>query len=205
MQMRVGRALRRQEPLLLRQHAQHDQPDDAHCAQRNAPSERGAQPETHDWRERIAEVAADAVRRIRMTQPPRRHVRIENREVRWVKHAVAGAHDRRAGEQPPGIGRERGGQRAAGQQRQARQQDQPGATAIDEESGGELNEATRDIERADDEPEHRPRDIELGAQQRKQRRKRELQEVRQAVRKADDADDAGIPAERLGGCGIQCG
>ena len=79
----------------------------------------------------------------------------------------------------------------------AAEQHRTRAKPIDDESRGELHDAARHVEHADDEAEQRPRDVEFRAQQRKQRRQRELQKVRNAVREAYDTDDAGIPAERL--------
>ena len=51
---------------------QHEKAADTHRRQREAPAERGAQPEAHDRRERVAEIAADAVRRVRVAEPSRR-------------------------------------------------------------------------------------------------------------------------------------
>ena len=97
-----------------------------------------------------------------------------------------------------GFGRERRQQRARDEQRHAAEQHRTRAEAVDDEPARELHDAARHVEHADDEAEQRPRDVEFGAQQRKQRRQRQLQEVRDAVREADDADDARVPPERFG-------
>ena len=189
----------------MREDAENDEPDGAHHQQRHTPAERRAQSEAHDRRERVTEIPADTVRRIRVAEPARRDVRIEDREIGRVEDAVARAHDRSARKEPPGVRRERRGERAAGEQAETCQQHGACAEPVDDEARRELHEAARDVKYAGDEPEQRPRDVELRAQQRKQRWQRELQEMRNAVREADDANDAGIPAERRGGCGIQCG
>ena len=169
-----------------------------------APAERGGEGEAHDRRQRVAQVAADAVRRIRVAQAPRRDVGVEDREVARMEHAVAHAHERDDREQP--VRRRAPARRAACRR--------PAAPSPRSSTGRAPKRSTTNpaancmrplarVEHADQQAEQRPRDVELGAQQRKQRRQRELEEVREAVRDADEADDADVAAERLGGCGFQ--
>ena len=56
----------------LREHAERDQPDHAHGASATRQPNAAPSAEAHDRRERVTEVAADAVRRIRVAEPPRR-------------------------------------------------------------------------------------------------------------------------------------
>ena len=77
------------------------------------------------------------------------------------------------------------------------------APAVDGEARGELRDAARRIEHADQRAQHRIADAELGAQQRKERRQRELEEMRRRMGEADDADHLRVAAERVGMNGIQ--
>ena len=103
-----------------------------------------AEPEAHDRRQRVAEVAADAMRRVRVPEAPRRDVRVEDREVGGMEHAVADAHQRDDREQPARRpARATPATRAAGEQRQAAEQHRPRADAVDGEAGDELGDAAR--------------------------------------------------------------
>ncbi len=92
--------------------------------------------------------------------------------------------------------------RAARQQREPGQQHRPRAAAVDDETRGELRHAAGSVEDPDQQPQQRPGHIELGAQQREERRQSELEEVRECVRGTDEADNADVAAERLGGNGF---
>ena len=100
-----------------------------------------------------------------------------------MEHAVADAHERHDREQPV----RRPARSAASTVPPASSARPPSSTgpraeAVDREARRELHDAARHIEHADQRAEQRPRDVELGAQQRKQRRQRELEEMRQRVR-----------------------
>jgi hypothetical protein len=100
-------------------------------------------------------------------------------------------------------GTERRDERAAGGEAEAREQHRPRAEAVDREPGCELGDARRDVERADEHAEQRPRDVELGLEQREQRRERELEEMRQRVRESHEPDDLRVVPERSVGAGLQ--
>ncbi|MFO1396675.1 MAG: hypothetical protein U1F48_06395 [Burkholderiales bacterium] len=201
--VRVLRAMRREVRALRDEHAQRDEARRAHAGERDAPVERGGEREAHERRERVAQVAADAVRRVRVAQAARRDVRVEDREVARMEDTVAHAHQRDDREQPVGIRRERRDERAAGGERQAAEQHRPRAEAVDDEARGELRDAAAGVEHADQQAQQRPRHVELRPQDREQRREGQLEEMRERVGDADEADDAHVATERLRGCGFQ--
>ena len=203
MARRVVRALRSEMDALRRQHSQHEKADDAHHDERPSPAERGAQTEADDRRQRVAEIAADAVHRIGVAEPLGVDVRVQDREIGRMEDAVANPHDRRGGKQPGRARGERCTERSRDQQRHARQQHRTRAEAIDRKSRSELRHAARGIKGSDECAQKRERDVEFGPQQRKKRRQRELEEMRQAVRDADEHDDAGVATERVGAGSIQ--
>ena len=197
------RPVRRQQPALARQHAERDNAHHAHRGERHAPAVHRRDGEAHDRRQRVAQVAADAMRRVGVAQAPRRDVGIEDREVGRMKHAVAHAHQRDDRKQPVDAGRERRENRAAGEQ-------SPGPTAAPDAR-------RRDRRRSP------PRIASRRLRHRRRRRaspapsttrriptrnsgnnggQRELEEVGERVRGADEADNAHIAAERLGGNGL---
>jgi hypothetical protein len=133
----------------------------------------------------------------------RRHVRVEDREVDRMEHAVAEPHQDGDREEPQGAGHQRRGDRPAGEQAQAREQHRPRAEAVDGESAGELRDARADVERADQRAEERPRHVEFGLEDREQRRQRELEEMRQRVREPDEPDHLRVVPERSVGAGLQ--
>ncbi|TMG96964.1 MAG: hypothetical protein E6H71_10065 [Betaproteobacteria bacterium] len=59
--MRVVRALRGEGGALRREHPKNDETYQTDHDERGAPAERAAKPETDNRRERIAEIATDAV------------------------------------------------------------------------------------------------------------------------------------------------
>jgi hypothetical protein len=185
------------------EHREHEEAGERHRRERHAPAEERRETEAHDRRRCVADVAADAVRRVCVAEPARRDARVQDREVGGVEHAVAEAHQDDDREQPAHAGHERSEERAAGEQREAGEERGPRAEAVDEEPRGELRDARRRVERAHQRAEQRPRHVELRAQQREQRRQRELKEVRGAVRHADEPDHAGIAQERLRGGSVQ--
>jgi len=175
----------------------------AHDRECDAPAERRAEPEADDRRERVAQVATHAVRRIRIAEVPRCHARVENREVAGMENAVADPHHGGKRKQESRIRRERRTHRGRREQSHARQQHRLRAEAIDQEPGRELGDAARDVERADDHPEQGPRHVELGAKQRKQRWQRELQKMGDGVCETDEPDHARVAPERRRRSGIQ--
>ena len=91
--------------------------------------------------------AADAVRRVRVAEPPRRDVRVQDREVGGMEHAVAHAHHSRDREQPADPGRP--AKRAACRRPAAPAAEQHGSRTepVDVEAGGELRQARGRVER----------------------------------------------------------
>ena len=176
-----------------------------HAGERETPAERRAEREAHDRRQRIAQVAADAVRAVRVAEPPRRDVGVEDREIGRMEHAVADPHQRDDRKEPADAGNEARDDDAAGGEGEPREEHRAGADAVDGEARRELRDAARRVVDADERAEDRVARAELGAQQRKERRQRELEEMRHQVREADDADHGGIAAERLGVGEIQGG
>ena len=124
-------------------------PSAAHRGERETPSEGRTQREAHDGRDDVAEVAADPVRAVRVAEPPRLDVGVEDREIGWMEDTVADAHQRGDGKEPSDPGREAREHRSAGQQRETGQQNGARSDAIDDESRGELREAARRVEHAD--------------------------------------------------------
>ncbi len=122
-----------------------------------------------------------------------------------MEHPVADAHQRDDREQPADAGDEARHHGAAGRERESREQDRTGAETIDCETRHELRDAARRIIDTDQRAENRVARAELCAKQREERRQRELEEMRHQMREADDADHAGVAAERLGVGEIQGG
>ena len=184
----------------VREHAERDEAGHAHHGERDAPVERRRQREAHDRRQRVAQVAADAVRRIRVAQAPRRDVGVQDREV-----------GRDGTRRCPRPSARRSGTASRRPARATRACVPPASSARPASSTGRAPKRSTAkpatncvtplarVEHADQQAEQRPRHVELGAQQREQRRQRELEEVRERVRDADEADDADVAAERLGG------
>ncbi len=110
------------------------EPEYPHSGQGEAPAERRAEREAHDRREGVAKVAADSVRAVRMAQPPRRDIGIEDREIRRVEHAIADAHQRDDGKQPADAGHDARDDDPAGGERQPREEHRARAKTIDREA-----------------------------------------------------------------------
>ena len=132
-------------------------------------------------------------------------MRVEDREIGRMEHAVADAHHRRERIEPQESRHHPREQRAAADHRQPAEQYAARADAVDHDPRGELREPARRVEHAHQEAERRERHVELRLEQRKQRRQRQLEEVRDAMRDPDQADDPGVVAQRTGGSGIQLG
>ncbi len=159
---------------------------------------RAAQRKAHHRRERIAEIAADAVRAVRVAEAARRDVGIENREIGGVKHAVAHTHQRDDREQPRDAGRETRERRPAGEQCQAGQQYRSRPEAVHREAGGELRDVARGVVDADLRCRARVTDAELRPQQRKQRRQRQLEEMRERCARPMTSISSGVATQRIG-------
>ena len=203
MRVRVGRTMRREVGALVREDRERSKSRESHDGKSHAPVERGGEAVAHDRREGIAQAAADAVGRVRVAKPARRHVRIENREVARVEHTVADAHEHDDREHPVHVRREPREDGASREEREAAEEHRARAEAVDREARDELRGAARRVEDADEQAQQGPRSVEIGTQQRKERWQRELEEVRESVGAADETDDADVSAERLGLCVIQ--
>jgi hypothetical protein len=140
---RIG-AMRREVDALRPDHGQCHQRGDPHACERHAPAERAAEAEAHDRRERVAQVAADAVHRVRMAEAPRRDARVEDRVVGRVEDAVTEPDQRGEQEQPVRAGRERAEHRAGRGQHHAAEQHGPRAEAVDQESRRQLHHRARE-------------------------------------------------------------
>src|SRR5689334_3758405 len=151
MQVRIGGAVRREDAALAREDAEHHESGDAHYERCDAPSERRAEAETDDRRESVTEVAAHSVCRIRVAESALRDIGIEDREIRWMEHAVACAHQHRARIKPQRIWRKRRSERAADEQRHAGEQHRPRTEAIDDEARHQLHDAACDVKETGDE------------------------------------------------------
>ena len=143
------------------------------------------------------------MRAVRVPKASRRNARVQDREIRGMKDAVADAHQRGDRIKPQYRRRETRDDRSSGEQREPAEQHRTGAEAIDGKSGGELGEPASEIERACQGAQRRVRDVELGPQEREHRGQNELEEVRQPVGEPDQPDDLHIVAERVGADGIQ--
>ena len=161
------------------------------------PAHRG-QPDQHHRRECPAQVPADPVHREGMAQARARDPLVQDREVHRVERRVADAGQ--CGRQhQPGIavcGRRR--QRREDEARQRAEQHRTGADTVDQE-------ACQGLAGARNHEEHRHQQAELGVAQaevpdegREQRRQQHVEEVRGAVRQPDQADRAGVLAQRHG-------
>ena len=182
-----------------------DEADRAHAGERDPPAESRAQREAHDRCQRVAQVAADSVRAVRVAEPSRRDARVEDREIGRVEHSVADSHERHDRKQPADAGDEARDDDAAGRERESGEQHRTRAEPIDGEPRQELRDAARRVVDGDERAEHRVARSELGAQQREERRQRELEKMRHQMREADDADHFGVAAERVGAGEIQGG
>ena len=159
----IGRAMGLEHDALRGHQAQNDKPGDAEDRQRRAPAERRTQRVAQDRRESVSEIAADPVRAVRVTEPLGRDVRVEDREIRGMEHAVADSHQRGDRIEPVDAGHEARDDRSAGEQAQSAKQHRTGAEAVDGESGRELRDAAREVKNAGERAERRERDVELGA------------------------------------------
>ncbi|EWS52516.1 hypothetical protein X551_04697 [Methylibium sp. T29] len=188
---------------------QHDQRQHAGPGRGDAPRTAGRREPGHEHRADCpAEVAGDAVHREGVAQARLRHALVEDGEVDRVERRVAQPGQRRGEHQAAVAGGRGGGERRRGEQRQREEQHRPRADAVDQEAGQRLADA-RDHE------EHRDQQAELGVavaevadEGREQRRQHHVEEVRGAVRKADQADGAGVLAQRaaaVGGLGRERG
>ena len=150
---------------LARENAEDDQSAHTHRGNRHAPAERRAESEADDRRERIAEIAADTVRRIGMAQPPHRDVRALRiaKSDGWntpLPAPMIAAH----GKIHHGFGASDASSVPTTSNAMPPSSTGRAPSRSTTKPAANLHDAARDVERAGDEPEQRPRDVELGAQ-----------------------------------------
>ena len=184
---------------------QHRQDPESQCArthQGDAPRESDCQRHEHRGRQRPAQAAGDAVKTVRMAQPWRADLAIDQCVVHGVKDAVADARHHGKQRHDPVAGAERKTKCGNTQQRKARKQDGARAVAIHQEPRGGLHGAGDDEEHRHQEAQLGIADVEGILQPGKERSEQQLAEVADHVGEAHQADHAGILAKAHGWEGV---
>ena len=145
-----------------------------------------------DRRQGPAEVAGQAVYRERMTEPRRRDAMVQEREVGWMKDAVAESGDGCSREQHRVTVRCSEHDSGCGERGDAEEQYRPSADAVDDESGECLPHPTDGEEYGHQQARFRKAECELAHQPGKQRRQHQVIKMRRAVCEPDEADNFGI-------------
>ena len=181
-------------------HHQHQRRERGRREVGDAPRTRQrGEPGQEHRRQRPAEIAGDAMHRIRVPQARLRHALVEDGEVHRMKSRIAQAGQHR-GERQPGVAVGAGrGECGHDETAECCQQHRPGADLVDQEAGERLADGGDDEERAHQQTQLGVRQAEVADEGRKQRRQQQMKEMRGAVRKADQADGARVIAQRHGG------